>query len=330
MLIASRATWGRLAATVVFLSRRRTPLASAAFAVAGNKTRMLMSAASMMNSSPYLTFHHLKEPVASTQDEARRLLRERNNVDEASDNKCLAVLADQQIQGRGTKGRNWEGGDRTGNLYLTVCVPMDRVPVVLTLLPLQVGVLVAQRVTRLLQACQTKTSNHKNVTQATVKWPNDVLVDDMKISGTLIENEILNGTSWLLVGVGVNVAFAPSLSKSPGMQVRGSTCVQDFCPGNILPQDTAAVLGLDLANSLVEWVVDREMTRSVKELMVIQDWKSFAEFGREYRMRGEVQDENAGTHKGETVVSVDIQYDGQLLVRGENGRERLLIADYMF
>jgi len=278
-----------------------------------------------MDPSPHLQFHHLQGPVGSTQDEARRLLRER---DASEAPKCLAVLADQQIQGRGTKGRNWEGGELTGNLYLTICLPMDKIPVVFTLLPLQVGVLVAQRVSRLIQACH---SSDKNETRATVKWPNDVLVGDKKISGTLIENEIMSdNSSWLLVGIGVNVAFSPSLTGSPGKQVRGATCIQDSCPGDLLPQDTAAILGLDLANALVEWMVDRETAKATKEAQVIEDWKSFAAFGTPYEMRGEIEDETAGTHKGETVVAVNIQDDGQLLVRGENGLERLLIADYMF
>jgi len=43
-----------------------------------------------------------------------------------------------------------------------------------------------------------------------------------------------------------------------------------------------------------------------------------------------VKDEDEGRHRGEMVVPIDIQYDGQLLVRGEDGRERLLVADYMF
>jgi BirA family biotin operon repressor/biotin-[acetyl-CoA-carboxylase] ligase len=278
--------------------------------------------------SPHLIFHHLKQPVGSTQDEARRLLRERHG-DEAG--KCLAVLADQQNQGRGTQGRKWESvPGRAGNMYLTVCVPMDQIPVTLTLLPIQIGVLVASYVSRLLEACHVSRDPSSKKVGATVKWPNDVLIDDKKVSGTLIESEVIDGTSWLLVGIGVNVAFAPSLTKSPGKQVRGATCLQEYCPENPLPQDTAAILGLDLASALVEWVVDRETDKTIKELKVIEDWKSFASFGGIYELRGDITAEDAGKHVGENVVTVGIQNDGQLLVRGENGVERLLMADYFF
>jgi biotin-(acetyl-CoA carboxylase) ligase len=46
-----------------------------------------------------------------------------------------------------------------------------------------------------------------------------VLVDEKKISGTLIECEVVHGTTWLLIGIGVNVKSAPDLSESPGKQV---------------------------------------------------------------------------------------------------------------
>jgi BirA family biotin operon repressor/biotin-[acetyl-CoA-carboxylase] ligase len=320
---------GRLA-TLVWLSTSKISVAyTAAPAFGFNKTKLhSMASQSMVEPSPHLMFHHLKQPVGSTQDEARRLLRERHG-DEAG--KCLAVLADQQNQGRGTHGRKWEAiPGRAGNMYLTICLPMDQVPVTLTLLPLQVGVLAARYVSRLLEACRVSNNPSNKIVQSTVKWPNDVLIDDKKVSGTLIESEVIDGTSWLLVGIGVNVAFAPSLTESPGKQVRGATYLQEYCPDNLLPQDTAAILGLDLANALVEWVVDRETDKTTKELKVIEDWKSFASFGGIYELRGDIAAENAGTHVGENVVTVDIQNDGQLVVRGEDGVQRSLIADYMF
>jgi len=69
-----------------------------------------------IESSPSLTIHYMEEPVGSTQDEARRLLKERRD----EENKCLAVVADEQTMGRGTQGRKWESGGRKGNLYLTI------------------------------------------------------------------------------------------------------------------------------------------------------------------------------------------------------------------
>jgi hypothetical protein len=67
-----------------------------------------------------------------------------------------------------------------------------------------------------------------------------------------------------------------------------------------------------------------------REQLVIQNWKSYVEFGTQYQIRGTVEEEESGSHVGDVVTSVDIQNDGQLRVRGSDGKERLLIADYLF
>ena len=332
-----------------------------------------MSSSSLV--SPNVVFHHLTDPVESTQDESRRLLQQQQQQHNKNhtNNKAVAVLADIQTRGRGTQGRKWERGDggsstassSDGNLYLTVSLPLDRIPVTLTLLPLQIGVLVAERISKLMAACASSGGGAASTTAAaataatapkvTVKWPNDVLVNDQKISGTLIENENVpqqgttaDGTSsnatttttWLLIGIGVNVASAPrDLSPSPGKQVRPACCIQDFCH-SLLPAGTALALGQDLASALADWAYasgddDNNTNSSVenkmeRERQIRERWISFAEFGQEYELRGQRVDEENGGYQGERVVTVGIQADGQLRVRGADGRERNLVADYLF
>lgn len=53
----------------------------------------------------------------------------------------MAVAAREQLRGRGTRGRKWEG--LRGNVFLTVAIPLNRVPVPLSLIPLRVGTLIA-------------------------------------------------------------------------------------------------------------------------------------------------------------------------------------------
>lgn len=43
--------------------------------------------------------------------------------------------------------------------------------------------------------------------EARVKWPNDVLVDGLKVAGVLVEARPAEG--WAVLGIGVNVAVAP-------------------------------------------------------------------------------------------------------------------------
>lgn len=51
------------------------------------------------------------------------------------------MAAREQLQGRGTKGRVWTG--LPGNVFLTVAIPLKKVPVPLSLIPLRVGTLIA-------------------------------------------------------------------------------------------------------------------------------------------------------------------------------------------
>jgi biotin-(acetyl-CoA carboxylase) ligase len=188
----------------------------------------------------------------------------------------------------------------------------------------------------------------------TVKWPNDVLIRDHKISGTLIENAWIDGTndntthgsSWLLIGVGINVASAPyDLSNSPGKQVRSAICLQNVCQEHRLPESTAWILGRDIASALADWVYEDDhdndkngeqdsSTSNHKKVergrKVIENWLQYAEFHKTYELRGRVVDEEQGGYQGERVITLGIQDDGQLRVQGADGRERLLVADYLF
>ena len=47
----------------------------------------------------------------------------------------FAVVADYQTQGRGTKGRSWMSG--ANNMFMTISLPMKRLPVTLTMIPLR-------------------------------------------------------------------------------------------------------------------------------------------------------------------------------------------------
>ena len=86
-------------------------------------------------------FTHL-ESVKSTQDEAKRILSEQ------SSSMKFALSAGKQNLGRGTNGRTWIG--KSGNMFLTIALPFDSLPVSVTLLPLKVGSVVASRIKQIL------------------------------------------------------------------------------------------------------------------------------------------------------------------------------------
>jgi BirA family biotin operon repressor/biotin-[acetyl-CoA-carboxylase] ligase len=92
------------------------------------------------------------------------------------------VTAAEQTAGRGRQGRSWAGPPGGALLLSVVLREYD------ALLPLRAGLAVAD-----------VADGH-----ALVKWPNDVLVDDRKVAGILVEGRPQEG--WAVLGIGVNVA----------------------------------------------------------------------------------------------------------------------------
>lgn len=142
--------------------------AAAATDATSSSSDFLYHNESVQEISPGLSFVWLDQ-TPSTQDEARKRMPLPAEVE------VLAIGAGLQTQGRGTRGRTWVG--KPGNLFLTVVLPVARIPLPLSLVPLRVGVVVAEAI-----AATTQVSVH-------LKWPNDVLVKQEKVSGVLIEGD---------------------------------------------------------------------------------------------------------------------------------------------
>jgi BirA family biotin operon repressor/biotin-[acetyl-CoA-carboxylase] ligase len=117
---------------------------------------------------------HLRE-TGSTNERARALAG-------AGAPHGTLVTADHQHAGRGRQGRSWEAP--TGQALLLSLIVREVDP----LLPLRAGLAVAD----LAGA------------DASVKWPNDVLLAGRKLAGVLVEGRPQEG--WAVVGIGVNAA----------------------------------------------------------------------------------------------------------------------------
>jgi BirA family biotin operon repressor/biotin-[acetyl-CoA-carboxylase] ligase len=113
------------------------------------------------------------------------------------------VTANEQTAGRGRQGRTWSAP--AGRALLCSLVLRDPP----RLLPLAAGAAVAEVVDSL---CGRST--------ALVKWPNDVLVDERKVAGILVEGRPQE--HWAVVGIGLNVALR-SEDFPPELRDRAST-----------------------------------------------------------------------------------------------------------
>ena len=109
------------------------------------------------------------------------------------------LLAEYQTAGRGRRGRPWVAPPG-GAICLSFSWNFSDVPEDLGALGLVIGV------------CELRALRSLGIAHAKLKWPNDLLVDDKKLGGILIELRAeSDGPAYVVVGVGLNVALGASL-----------------------------------------------------------------------------------------------------------------------
>lgn len=127
-------------------------------------------------------FEHLFE-IGST----NTYLKEKN---QPMNDQIFVALADKQNSGRGRSGRSWYSPD-SGNLYISFKFKLKG-----KLAP--ISLIVASEISKII----FKLSDGMIVTS--IKWPNDIMLVNKKVSGILVETENDNEGFIYIVGVGVN------------------------------------------------------------------------------------------------------------------------------
>ncbi|MGD8168209.1 biotin--[acetyl-CoA-carboxylase] ligase [Herbiconiux sp. P16] len=120
------------------------------------------------------------------------------------------VVTDNQVSGRGRLGRVWTAPPGRA-LAISVLlrprgasgdpVPIDRYG----MLPLLAGVAMSRVVTGLVQTARIHTAHRLARETVSLKWPNDVLIGEKKVSGIL--GELLPDGQGLVIGAGVNLTL---------------------------------------------------------------------------------------------------------------------------
>ena len=130
---------------------------------------------------------HLLASVASTNDEAKAAAK-RGAVHGA------AWVAESQTAGRGRQGRAWVSPPGE-NLLFSVLVRAAISPGRLPQTALAAGLAVHAGVAAAVSP-----------TRVRIKWPNDVLVDDRKVAGVLVEALTFGSrVDAVVIGIGINV-----------------------------------------------------------------------------------------------------------------------------
>ncbi len=158
---------------------------------------------------PPFTAHRHAE-LDSTNQEAMRQAR-------AGAASGVVVIADVQSAGRGRHGRRWQSirGNLLLSLMLRPGVAVDKLPQV----SFVAGLAAADAADAFLHCGPVG-----------LKWPNDILLDDAKLCGILIESELAGAdVEWMVVGVGMNIVAAPENLdyKATSLAAHGSDATRD-------------------------------------------------------------------------------------------------------
>ena len=104
----------------------------------------------------------------------------------------LIVISEEQTAGRGRQGKDWYSPD-AGNIYMSVKFRNQNSEP----LSLIMGLLISE--------AMDAVSNQK--INAGLKWPNDLLINNKKICGILIESQINADQLEYTVGIGINYSL---------------------------------------------------------------------------------------------------------------------------
>ena len=155
--------------------------------------RLISSPNDLLN--PQNIYHNLKteiigkniihlESVDSTNDYLKKI---GNNVQEGT-----VVISEEQTKGKGRLGRNWQSKSKEG-IWMSIILKPEIVPYKAPFITLIAG------------AAIVKALNGLQV-PVKIKWPNDIIINNKKVSGILTElSAEIERVNYVVVGIGMNV-----------------------------------------------------------------------------------------------------------------------------
>ncbi|MBF9232517.1 biotin--[acetyl-CoA-carboxylase] ligase [Microvirga sp. BT350] len=154
----------------------------------------------------------------------------------------LWVVAAEQRAGRGRHGRQWSSPP--GNLYASLLLIE---PCEVAIAP-QLGFVAGLALHEAVEAV-----TGLGAPRLSLKWPNDLLLDGAKISGLLLEgHRTERGSLAIIIGFGVNVAFAPTGTPYP------ATTLQAVRPG-LTREDVFLALSTAFGRTFAAWRASMRM-----------------------------------------------------------------------
>jgi len=210
------------------------------------------------------------------------------------------IIAEEQIKGRGTKGRKWYSSRGKG-LYLSVILRPRRRD--MSLLPLAMGLSVRDA---LLESERLS---------VLLKWPNDLVCAGKKLGGILCEASFRgNDISHVVLGIGLNITH--NQDDFPEEFRNRATSLQLVLDREIDREDFL----LKLWRILGDWY---SLFIQGKDAQIIKIFEEFSSFSPGEEIIVETEKEGiAGEYRG-----IDLQ--GRLLLRVGKREQSFLAAEVM-
>ena len=220
------------------------------------------------------------ESTDSTMNDAARLA-----MQGASEG--TVVCAESQTQGRGRRGRNWVSVKNQGIYFSLILRP--RIPLS------QASALTLVFATAICRSIREATN-----LEATIKWPNDILIQKKKVAGILTElSAETDRIHYVVVGVGLNTEGKIPLS---------------------LPQATSLAQHVDQKISRVQ--LFQQILQQAEEYYELFQKQGFAPIAQQWREFSATLKQPVRLSEAQRTVegiAVDIDEQGALLIREKNG-----------
>lgn len=235
---------------------------------------------------PFIIHHYLS--LSSTNDQLKQMA-------EAPEFTC--VVADEQTAGRGRRTRTWLSTPGDG-LYLSVLLRPTCASQKIPLLSLMAAIAVAETAAKYVAA------------SLDIKWPNDVLAGERKLSGILVEGASAGASApRIILGIGVNLnhaSFPPELHDAAT-----SLRLESGRPVN------PAEFRDELLAALARWY---GRMRGENESAIVHRWQELSSYARGKQIVVTLDDEQL---IGETAGLTET---GSLRVRTPDGSIRVILA----
>lgn len=224
----------------------------------------------------------------------------------AGEDSGTVLIAEHQTAARGRLGRGWVA-PAGGSISMSLLVRPATVPATRwTWLPLLAGIAVSESLRRAVQI------------PAELKWPNDVLVRDKKISGILAERVDGPGGPGCVIGIGLNVGMtAEQLPVPTATSVRLQPDA-DEVSRNVLINTVLSAFAL----------LYREWQESADDSALAAAYLNrCGTIGRRVRVVLPPSAGSAGEPEDVVGEAEAIDGDGRLVVRTDTGRRTFGAAD---